>query len=133
MEGDLDTSPTPAPTPNAHRRPPLIFNPHAGIIPRTLHRLFDILESETAEFSVRVSSLELYNEELKDLLSTDEQGKLRIFDDTRGKGVVIDGLEKVLVNNAHHAIKVLRTGSQKRKVAATRSNEKSRSELLSLL
>lgn len=65
MEGDLTPSSLGA------------FSPQAGIIPRTLHRLFHLLEGGTrraggsqptpADFSVRVSFLELYNEELRDL------------------------------------------------------------------
>lgn len=70
MEGDL--------TPSALGA----FSPGAGIIPRTLHRLFHILEGRSnsttssspttaADFSVRVSFLELYNEELRDLNVSD--------------------------------------------------------------
>ncbi|KAK4691760.1 hypothetical protein P7C70_g9276, partial [Phenoliferia sp. Uapishka_3] len=43
------------------------FAPSAGIIPRTLYALFDKLASDQSEFSVRVSFIELYNEELRDL------------------------------------------------------------------
>ena len=39
-----------------------------GIIPRTLSQLFDELRIQGVEFTVRVSFLELYNEELFDLL-----------------------------------------------------------------
>jgi kinesin family protein 11 len=44
------------------------FSPQAGIIPRTLHKLFHTLETEHhADYAVRVSYVELYNEELRDL------------------------------------------------------------------
>lgn len=43
------------------------FSPQAGVIPRTLYRLFHILERDHTEFAVRVSFVELYNEELRDL------------------------------------------------------------------
>ena len=63
-------------------------DPLAGIIPRALHQLFEQLNSmeDCAEFSVRVSFLEIYNEELFDLLgnSLDTQ-KLRLFEDTAKK------------------------------------------------
>lgn len=54
-------------------------DPHAGIIPRSLNALFDCLRMENAtEWSVRVSFLELYNEEIFDLLSAnDDHSKLR--------------------------------------------------------
>ena len=44
-------------------------DPTSGIIPRALAQLFDELRiQQEAEFSVRVSFLELYNEEIFDLL-----------------------------------------------------------------
>ncbi len=44
-------------------------DPGAGIVPRTLYQMFEKLEVSGNEFSVRVSFLEIYNEELFDLLS----------------------------------------------------------------
>jgi len=51
----------------------------AGIIPRALSHLFDELRLlEVQEYTVRVSFLELYNEELFDLLSpNDDASKIR--------------------------------------------------------
>ncbi|KAJ3040382.1 kinesin motor protein cin8, partial [Rhizophlyctis rosea] len=112
MEGDLDTA----------------RGEHAGIIPRTLYSLFDTLESETAgEYSVRVSYIELYNEELKDLLSPDEDlRKLKLFEDANKRGsVVVQGMEEVMVNNAADVISILQKGSNKRQIASTKMNETS--------
>ena len=45
---------------------------------------------QDAEFSVRVSFLELYNEDIFDLLSaTDDLTKLRLYEDSARKGSVI--------------------------------------------
>ncbi|TPX36931.1 hypothetical protein SmJEL517_g00912 [Synchytrium microbalum] len=66
----------------------------AGIIPRTLHSLFDTLESDTNEYSVRVSG-----------------------------SVVIQGLEELLVKNAEDVIAILQRGSVRRQTAATKMNE----------
>ena len=52
----------------------------AGIIPRALHALFTKLEIDDAECSVKCSFIELYNEELRDLISPDENSKLKICD-----------------------------------------------------
>ena len=63
-------------------------DPLAGIIPRAMHQLFELLNTmeECAEFSVRVSFLEIYNEELFDLLGTSlDSQKLRLFEDTTKK------------------------------------------------
>lgn len=61
----------------------------AGIIPRVLFKLFESLENE--DYVVKCSFVELYNEELKDLLSDSQDfsssaRKLRIFDSSTLSG-----------------------------------------------
>jgi kinesin family protein 11 len=109
-----------------------IQGPNAGIIPRTLYSLFDILNRETSEFSVRVSFIELYNEELKDLLSAeDDFGKLRVYEDLNRKGsVIIQGLEEIVVKNVADVIAILQKGSNKKQIAATKMNDASRYYLI---
>ncbi|PWY96996.1 kinesin-domain-containing protein [Testicularia cyperi] len=117
------------------------YSADAGIIPRTLYRLFHTLELSKEDYSVKSTFIELYNEELRDLLSIDQssslaessgtnnakdsQHGLRMYDDARGKGVVIQGLEEVALKDAAHGLTVLRRGSQKRQIAATNCNEQS--------
>lgn len=129
------------------------FAPQAGIIPRTLYALFDKLAEDRAEFSVRVSFVELYNEELRDLNALEfaeplaagqpmdnrssaptaastggaqaGQGGLRIYDDKAGTGVVIQGLEESLITCAEEGLRVLKRGSERRQIGATRCNEQS--------
>jgi kinesin family protein 11 len=64
----------------------------AGIIPRTLHQIFEKLTDSGTEFSVKVSLLEIYNEELFDLLnpSSDVSERLQMFDDPRNKVTVFE-------------------------------------------
>ncbi|OMJ26006.1 putative kinesin-related protein [Smittium culicis] len=112
----------------------------AGIIPRVLQRMFYLLDQSTSEYSVSVSHLELYNEELRDLLSdnddsnsfpfsnqnssSNDSSRIRLYDDGAGKGgIVIQGLEEKLVRTSNDAIKLLQRGSQKRQVANTKCNE----------
>lgn len=66
---------------------PCCQDPLAGIIPRTLHQIFEKLSENGTEFSVKVSLLEIYNEELFDLLSPsdDVSERLQLFDDPRNK------------------------------------------------
>ncbi|CAO3573768.1 unnamed protein product [Mortierella alpina] len=98
----------------------------AGIIPRTLYSLFAALDRKETEYSVRVSFLELYNEEVKDLLTADEDRKaVKIFDSIKKQGPLVQGLEEVAVYSAAQGIDSLRKGSAKRTVAATKSNDKS--------
>lgn len=54
-------------------------DPFSGIIPRTLSHLFDELRIQEVECTVRVSFIEIYNEDIYDLLSaTDDTTKLRL-------------------------------------------------------
>ena len=51
-----------------------------------MSHMFDRLNSQASDFSVRISMLELYNEELFDLLSpSDSSQKLRLFEDSARK------------------------------------------------
>ncbi|XP_078669780.1 kinesin-like protein KIF11 isoform X2 [Branchiostoma floridae x Branchiostoma belcheri] len=102
-------------------------DPLAGVIPRTLHQIFDKLTGGQTvdEFSVKVSFIELYNEELFDLLGPGETPpKLTsLYEDTSRKGsVVIKGLEEVRVHNKDEVYSILEHGSAKRQTAATLMN-----------
>ncbi|KAG6029362.1 hypothetical protein E4U41_000376 [Claviceps citrina] len=98
----------------------------AGIIPRVLHQLFNKLEIDDREHCVKCSFIELYNEELRDLLAFDEGAKLKIYDDASRKGhagTLVQGMEEKHIKNASEGIKVLQDGSLKRQVAATKCND----------
>ncbi|KAK6185058.1 hypothetical protein SNE40_007379 [Patella caerulea] len=99
-------------------------DPLAGIVPRAMYHIFEKLQTQEVEFSVRVSYLELYNEELFDLLgSTEDSLKLRIYDDATKKGsVIIQGLEDVVVRNKNEVYQILERGASRRQTAATLMN-----------
>ncbi|XP_033252406.1 kinesin-like protein Klp61F [Drosophila miranda] len=79
------------------------------------------------EFTMRISYLELYNEELCDLLSTDDSPKKRIFDDSTKKGsVIIQGLEEITVQSKDDFYKLLEKGKERRKTATTLMNAQER-------
>uniref|UniRef100_A0A1I8EEE9 Kinesin-like protein n=1 Tax=Wuchereria bancrofti TaxID=6293 RepID=A0A1I8EEE9_WUCBA len=97
-----------------------------GIVPRALQHIFTELENQDAEeFSVRVSYVELYNEELYDLLGNAELGhaRLRLFEDSVRKGsVIISGLEEVPVSDRLEVRELLKKGAEKRRTAVTQMN-----------
>lgn len=99
----------------------------AGIIPRALHALFSKLELDDAESSVKCSFIELYNEELRDLISPDENAKLKIYDDNTSKkghsSTIVQGMEESHIKSATEGIRLLQAGSHKRQVAATKCND----------
>lgn len=103
-----------------------LLAPDAGIIPRVLQALFNKLDADGAENCVRCSFIELYNEELRDLLTPDENAKLKIFDDLSKKGhasTVVQGVEERHITCAADGIKRLQEGSLRRQVAATKCND----------
>ncbi|KAK1125677.1 hypothetical protein K0M31_005227 [Melipona bicolor] len=103
-------------------------NSSAGMIPRSLNHLFHKLQLlEIQEYTIRVSFLELYNEDLFDLLSTNsDASKLRLYEDASKKGaVIIHGLEEVTIHNTSEVYKILKKGADKRQTAATLMNAQS--------
>ena len=99
-------------------------DPLSGIIPRALNHLFENISTNDV---VRVSFLELYNEELYDLLGPSEDpNRLRIFEDATRKGsVIVSGLEEVAVRSRDEIYDILRRGTAKRQTAATLMNARS--------
>ncbi|GAM89366.1 hypothetical protein ANO11243_074030 [Dothideomycetidae sp. 11243] len=98
----------------------------AGIIPRVLYALFDRLGEDEGENSVKCSFIELYNEELRDLLSQEDNAKLKIYDDNSKKGQTttqVQGMEECHIKSASKGLQLLRQGSHKRQVAATKCND----------
>ncbi|MCJ1379869.1 kinesin motor protein cin8 [Xylographa soralifera] len=103
-----------------------LLSDSAGIIPRVLHSLFDKLEADEAESSVKCSFIELYNEELRDLLSVEENARLKIFEDGQKKGhsaTIVQGMEESHIKTAAAGIRLLQEGSHRRQVAATKCND----------
>ncbi|XP_042147613.1 kinesin-like protein KIF11 [Ixodes scapularis] len=99
-------------------------DPLAGVIPRTLHQMFEELTLQELEFTIKVSFLELYNEELFDLLSaTEDTTRLKIYEDSARKGsLIIQGLEEVTVHSREQVFSILQKGAAKRQTAATLLN-----------
>uniref|UniRef100_A0A7N0UAG1 Kinesin motor domain-containing protein n=1 Tax=Kalanchoe fedtschenkoi TaxID=63787 RepID=A0A7N0UAG1_KALFE len=105
----------------------------AGVIPRAVQQIFDILEAQCAEYSMKVTFLELYNEEITDLLAVEESSKhvddkakkpLALMEDGKG-GVLVRGLEEEIVCTANEIYKILEKGSAKRRTAETLLNKQS--------
>lgn len=135
----------------------------AGLIPRIVHHLFEKLKKEQQEaeeeeggggdggttttkvtYTVRCAMLEIYKEEISDLLAlhavhgttatsgpstagtsagSTNNNKLSIREDARG--VVVDGLTWTNVTSEEGALKVLTRGAAARRVAETRANARS--------
>ncbi|GFT76515.1 kinesin-like protein KIF11 [Nephila pilipes] len=102
-------------------------NSMAGIIPRSMKQVFQQLTDQKCDFEVSISFLELYNEEIYDLLSkSDDLTKLKLYDCASPKGsVIVQGLEVRTVKCMKDVNDVLDQGYKKRRKAATLLNKMS--------
>lgn len=64
------------------------------MIPRAMQHIFDVLEREKADYSIKATYLELYNEEITDLLASDESKEskrpLVVMEDGKGMFMLED-------------------------------------------
>ncbi|CAG8492682.1 11608_t:CDS:2 [Acaulospora morrowiae] len=104
-----------------------------GIIPRAMSTLFSIMNSpqfKSRKFAIKVSFIEIYNEELIDLLAdylpgTDNcKPQVTIREDSKGN-ILWSGLQEIRVNGVDELMSHLARGSLNRQVGATDMNEQS--------
>ncbi|KAI8967562.1 hypothetical protein BDF20DRAFT_917500 [Mycotypha africana] len=84
-------------------------------------------EQSSTRYTVKVSFVEIYNEELHDLLNTapvHELPTITIREDTKGK-IYWTGVKEMTIHSADDALYYLEQGTQTRATGATDMNEKS--------
>ncbi|CAI9088972.1 OLC1v1023445C1 [Oldenlandia corymbosa var. corymbosa] len=100
-----------------------------GVNYRTLEALFHIIEERrsTFRYEISVSVLEVYNEQIRDLLVSDSGvGAKRLEIKQVGDGMhPVPGLFEAQVKTMKEAWEILRTGSNGRAVGSTSANEHS--------
>ena len=96
-----------------------------GIIPRMMDALFEGLveASESTEFTLRVSFLEIYLERIHDLLDSTKTN-LQVKED-KVRGIYVQNSTELYVSSPSEMMKVMLAGSANRSIAATRMNERS--------
>lgn len=102
---------------------------NAGIVPRVLGRLFSQLQTDHV---VKLSCVELHNEELRDLVNDElrvgpAKLRLKLVDDNskKAQGTIVQGLSEVLIDNTEMGFKILQKCLGKRRTGATKLNDKS--------
>jgi kinesin family protein 3/17 len=96
-----------------------------GIIPRAFLHIFERIEdTHDQNFLVRASYLEIYNEEVRDLLSKDPKNRLEIKEDVE-RGVYVKDLTSYVVKGVTEMENVLLAGKKNRSVGATLMNQDS--------
>ncbi|CAM9706724.1 unnamed protein product [Ectocarpus sp. 4 AP-2014] len=104
----------------------------SGIVPQSLVELFRLLaaraevgsgqEDEAETWSVRVGYLQVYNEQIMDLLS-DSSKPLKINEDPAKGVVVVAGLAEMEVTSSEEVLNLLRQGNANRRTEATGANQ----------
>ncbi|XP_035266186.1 kinesin-like protein KIF3A isoform X2 [Anguilla anguilla] len=97
-----------------------------GIIPNSFAHVFGHIAKAEGDtrFLVRVSYLEIYNEEVRDLLGKDQMQRLEVKE-RPDVGVYIKDLSGYVVNNADDMDRIMTLGHKNRSVGATNMNEHS--------
>ncbi|XP_044514457.1 kinesin-like protein KIF27 isoform X4 [Gracilinanus agilis] len=97
-----------------------------GIIPRAIQDLFQsISENSSIDFNIKVSYIEVYKEDLRDLLELETSIKdLHIREDEKGNTVIV-GAKECSVENADEVISLLEMGNAARHTGTTQMNEHS--------
>ncbi|KAI5757744.1 KIF27 [Gulo gulo luscus] len=97
-----------------------------GIIPRAIHEIFqNISENPSIDFSIKVSYIEVYKEDLRDLLELETSMKdLHIREDEKGNTVIV-GAKECQVESADEVMSLLEMGNAARHTGTTQMNEHS--------
>ncbi|CBZ49774.1 kinesin-ii motor protein, related [Neospora caninum Liverpool] len=93
-----------------------------GIIPRSFEHIFSKVGCSSGKrYLVQASFLEIYNEEIRDLLAKNPKGRLELKDHP-GSGVYVKGLSSFVVKGVEELQEAMLAGQRNRKVGATLMN-----------
>lgn len=102
---------------------------NVGIIPRVIDRLFSTVREKEEQdpdssYKIFVQFLEIYGEDIKDLLDETKTSKVTIRETVDGE-VFVSGAREELVNSQEQMFKTLDDGTRHRVTAATKMNQTS--------
>ncbi|KAL0978501.1 hypothetical protein UPYG_G00171320 [Umbra pygmaea] len=96
-----------------------------GVIPRAFEHIFESIQcAENTKFLVRVSYLEIYNEEIRDLLGNDTKQKMELKEHPE-QGVYVRNLSLHTVHSVAECERVMEKGWGNRSVGYTLMNKDS--------
>lgn len=100
-----------------------------GLVPQICQRLFNYISEvqNTCAVTIRASFLEIYNEQVRDLLGSTQQTQLASLRvrGTGGDDCWVEGLSEFKLNSLAQVTELLRKGSKNRSTAATKMNDTS--------
>nr|XP_029135067.1 kinesin-like protein KIF17 [Labrus bergylta] len=96
-----------------------------GVIPRAFEHIFESIQcAENTKFLVRASYLEIYNEEIRDLLGSDTKQRLELKEHPE-RGVYVRDLSMHTVHSVGECEKIVEQGWRNRAVGYTLMNKDS--------
>lgn len=96
-----------------------------GVIPNSFDHIFShIARTENQQYLVRASYLEIYMEEIRDLLAKDQSRRLELKEKP-DSGVYVKDLSSFVTKNGAEIEQVMNVGNQNRSVGSTNMNEHS--------
>lgn len=107
----------------------LRLSEHDGIIPRAIHDIFqgkmEYKTSGKGNVSMELTYFEIYNDELRDLLSEEDEFRtLKMLDQGEG-GVIVEGLTSVPIDSATQVHELINYAAQRRATSSTNANMQS--------
>ena len=98
-----------------------------GIMPLTINELFKkIVYFTTREYLIKLWYIEIYNENIRDLLSNNKNNNeyLELREDPI-KGIIINNVTEIITNSSKDILKILKKGNKNRTTEETNANETS--------
>jgi len=94
-----------------------------GLLPRSFNHIFNVIDngSQDTKYLVRGSYLEIYNEEIRDLLAKNPKERCELKDHPQG-GVYVKDLSAFVVKNTEEMHSILNAGLANRAIGATQMN-----------
>ena len=97
-----------------------------GVMVQTMHDLFNgMRQRETGKYEVSVSYMEVYNEQIRDLLSPSPTASPLQLREERDGSMTIAGLSSHTPSSAAEVFRMLERGNQRRTQSATEANAQS--------
>ena len=96
---------------------------HPGVVQLSTSEIFDTIAQSSRAYTVRVSYMEIYNENIRDLLSPNNDN-LRIKENTN-REIFVGGLTEAPVKCAAEVAQIMSRGEEHRHFGVTNMNERS--------
>ena len=97
----------------------------SGIIPRSFKHIFNIVDAEgDKKFLIRCTYIEIYNDQIRDLLGKDQEKRLAIREQ-KDKGIFIQDITYVVSKGIDGLLEAMSKGNKNRHVGATAMNAES--------